>query len=335
MKKQYMVAIVTIVCIGIGMSFASTAFSANRQKKDPILNRMRQFDQMQLLTDSSGRSLIGGRIASFIMTRSHPLFGEAQGKEILHCIAAWSSEVCAIVIQSVYEHPPVYQFPGRGPEEMDYDLDGNLYVWRPLSKIIISTKERNEAVENLEQLLVAPNGDVLRVNSYTQKYLYQTGSKENTYIFEQFRLATGLGIVQHLKEITSPEAEMITARGEYGDSLPGTWKFRRDGRIGQIVREGEFYAEGEFAPLVRFENSGVVGASKMSAARSAVLRIGDYEIEFEVISVEAFGNAERDNIFNSATNMLDAEMEPGNAEIVDFRRRKVVRTPLVRPENRP
>ncbi len=33
--------------------------------------------------------------------------------------------------------------------------------------------------------------------------------------------------------------------------------------------------------------------------------------------------------------VLDAEMEPGKAEIVDFRRKKAVRTSLVSPENRP
>ncbi len=334
MTKRHMVAIALSVCIGIGMAFASNASSTDRQKKDPLLNGMRQLDQMQRLIDSSGRSLIGGRIASFIMTRNHPVFGEAQGKEIMHCTVAWSSDECAIIIQSVYDDPPVYQLAGRGPGDMDYDLDGNLYVWRPLTKIIVSTKGRNEAVENLEQFLVGPNGEILRVNSYTQKYIYQIGDTENTYIFDQFRLATGLGIVQHLKEISSSDAKMIEARGEYGASLPGMWNFRLDGRVGQIVREGEFFVEGENTPIVTFENSGVIGSSKMKAAKNAVFRVGNYEAAFEVISVEAFGADERGDIFDSAINMLYDQMPLENAEIIDFRRKKPIRTPLVDHKDR-
>lgn len=329
MSKQHIISVTLSVLIGMGILFIAAGSSMAMQDNEQLLKKLQGLDRMQRLTDVSARNMDAGYMATFNMTIPHPL-GPAQGKEFMHCTIVWSGDSCAIDIQSEYEHPPVYQPIGTGGENMDYDSDGNLCVWRSERKSILSTKSRNEAVENLKQYTIRKDGVILRVDSYTQKYVYKVGDEENTYVFDQFRLATGLGIVQHLREIDTATPEFIAARGDYGSSLRGSWRFSHDRAVDQICREGIFMVEGEPNPVVQFRNRGVVGSSMIKAARSATLQIGRYEAGFEVLNLDSKADVERGDVFKRVLHRLDTGLIPEISEVIDYRTEKPTRTPVVR-----
>lgn len=326
-KRKYSIAGCSVFA-GVAMLLMLSILSIAQEIPTSLLSDFRHQDNKVRLLENGRKKVNMGFVASFLMTTTHPL-DPAQGNEIKHCTVSWTADSCAIKIISDYDHQPVFR-PKRilGYEAIDYDGEGNLIVWRSIEKYIISTKDRNDAVEKLAQHCISPDGDILRTNIYTQLYRYPIGSPDNTYLFDQFCLATGRGLSKYLTEITTgplkslpKDLRSVKAVGSYGENLEGEWTITFDQDSDYLIREGTFTADGLEEPVVELISSGLIKCPGLTIAESGVFRTGIYKAQFQVLSLKniELSKANANPLLSEALKHVTASLPSGASEVVDYR----------------
>jgi len=255
------------------------------------------------------------------------LLGPDFGKHVEVCRFSTAGGVRALSGETRYEHDP--EFRPRGPgghDGMDYDSDGNLIVWRPLRKSGLSTPEFNRVLDEQENLLIAPNGEVLRRLQHSTLYLHDIGDPNSTFEFDQFRRATGRGLSPYLQTVNSAERrsdglEELRCAGSGGPGMTGEWHLLVDAEAGQLVREASFFRADRDSPSLRVRNSGLFRKEGIALAAQGVLTytLGPgHDLELTITVRDLAARAD-DELVEQLRARLTAPL-PDNASIMDERR---------------
>lgn len=335
MYKKQLKSLVLLMWLALCTPIAESAPTQGTSSE--LLKIFQDKDNTQLLVQNDAKAKTDKWfIASFILKVQHP-FDPAQGIEIKNCTIMWNYDSCMIKTKSEYEHPPVFRPLGvLDYRQIDYDKDGNLIVWRSLENSVISTKDRNESVEKLIMFRIGPLGDIRDSKNYTQLYRYPVGSAKSTYLFDQFRLATGRGLSKHLIRIRSEISRSsnkglrsVKAIGKYGESLNGNWDVTFDQEMDFLVREAVFYPDGLAEPLVEIMSYGLIQCPELSIAESGFFRAGSYGAQFRVISLRRTNESDvgLQSLLKEIKERVRTKLTPGASEIIDFSNDTPIRVP--------
>lgn len=269
------------------------------------------------------------------MRRLADPFDPNQGMVVIECALSRTEHAFAMKMIYHYEHPPTFAHIGSNNDyrPVDYDADGNLIVWRTLEKYILSTPERNDNIEKLKSLFVAPNGKVLhKSGNHTRLTRFPIGNPNNMYEFNMYQLATGRGFSRHLRTVTSVESlssclTKVTATGSYWSSLPGTWELTLDANSDYLVRKAILTPHGLDIPAIEVTSTGLVAKDLLKIARNGKatsLNVFEFLLEVRDISKVVAPNV----VYEEVLSRLNSPLPSGKAEIMDYRGEKTVRIPV-------
>lgn len=199
----------------------------------------------------------------FEMRKPALRFDPGQGTQINRCTFTSGTGVRGLTVESKYSAEPVYRKPGTtGYQAMDFDIEGNLIVWRSLGKQAITTGDLNRVYDVQQMNRVSPDGIVLERVSHTQVYEYPPGSTDSMYEIAQLELATGRGFYKHLDSFKSEKTRedgllQVVAAGTFGrPGLVGEWELILDPKAGHLVREAALRVETLDRPAIRVVTRG-------------------------------------------------------------------------------
>ena len=253
--------------------------------------------------------------------------GPEFGKHVEVCRFSTASGVRALLGETQYEHDPEFRPPGSPDYAgLDYDSDGNLIVRRPVRKTALSTPEFNRVLEEQERLLIAPNGEVLTRLQYSTLCLYDIGSPNSTYEFDQFRRATGRALSPYLQTVNSAERrsdglEELRCAGSDAPGMTGEWHLLVDAEAGQLVREAKFFPPDRDSPVLRVRNSGLFRKEGIALAAQGVLTYAlgpGHDLDLTITVRDLTARAD-DELVEQLRARLTAPL-PDNARIIDERR---------------
>lgn len=286
---------------------------------------------LQLKPGGSSRSLVGSTpsaaalSANFTMRVTHP-FDSEQSSETKHVSVVWDNEARLIKVVSEYDHAPIHRPANTvGYQPYDYDAEGNLIIWRTQELYAISNAERNEAVEVLVMHRIDRAGKSIERQIYSQRYLYSVESTDSAFLFDQFRMATGWGISEQLRDMVSSEPagngrERVVAVGSFGGGMTGEWSVTYDRGSTHLIRQGNFVPLGSSEPYATLSSEGIVETNGLEIAKSGRYRAGTYSAEVDVarfmtLSADEFDS---DPLRKEIAQKIDAAPSPAS-EIIDFR----------------
>jgi hypothetical protein len=321
------------VLVLVGCSLASFLIHTllAQQTVASALDRLREKDQLQLLMPIPAvRPQVAGFKVSFVMRIKH-IFAADQGQHLSSCDVVWTRNWVAMKIADTYEQNPVFRPPGTtGYQPLDYDAQGNLNLWRPIARYVLSTRDTNETYDVSAMYTLGPDGRAVATNTYTKVSRFPVGDRNNLYIFDQFRMATGWGFGSLLTRITATTpapshtgCNLIEAVGSYGKGLSGKWVIICEAGDDPLIREAQFLVDGSGEPLVSVSDSGVLTAPGLRIALSGSFRSGRYESNFQVLNAESLdaSSINRDPLFKEISARLAAQL-PAESETLDFRGKK-------------
>jgi hypothetical protein len=336
MRNKFLIPVAGVWSVLLTGLVLSKAVSARERQLDMVAS-LRAKDSLQLLTPVGPTTpLARGFAASFIM-RTESLFDPAQGKQFNVIEVAWSQNWCVMKATSLYEHEPVFRLPGTaGYRPIEHDSEGNLIVWRPLAKYTLSTKEQNDTSEKSAMYVIDPAGKTIATNIYTKLLRFRIGDRNNVYIFDQFRMATGWGFGEQLRDITAnrtdvtrPGFGLLEATGGRGVSLEGKWEITYELGPDPLVRQARFFVDSDAQPILETANSGLMEAPGIRIAKLGHFRSGAYEAHFQVLSLRALDDSEGGSnpLYKEVSKEVAGPL-PRESEVIDFRgeRPKVIRT---------
>lgn len=293
-----------------------------------FLSGFQQKDRLLLCSASpEAPSTASGFVSSFSMTKPSCFFDSAQGMETKKCEIAWTTDWCILKTISTYEHDPIFKAIGTANyKDIDYDLDGNLIITRSVTKYAISTRDRNDSLEELVTYKISPSGVIVSKDSYFALWHFPVGNKKTVYVFDQFKLATGWGFSEHLAEVIEPPGvsseglHILEVRGTFGPSLGGKWAIIYEDAGDPIVRRAQFFAGGTDRPAIEIQSSGTVEQSDLKIAQSGIFKAETYEAQFEVSSLRRLAAIDLATLplWKEVVEAFNTPLPP-NSEEVDFR----------------
>lgn len=273
--------------------------------------------------------------SSFVLVRPAKLFDPNQGMVVMNCEVTESAGTFAMKIVSDYEKA-VPVFVPRGSKRYqagDYDESGNLIVWRPVEKYILWGPKNNDALETIKAYFVASDGTLVREGPpHKVLHRFPVGSRDNTYEYNEFQLATGRGFSKHLARVTSVTTRdgmllKATGTGSFGSGIPeGIWELSIDPNASHLVREASFRKAGADEPLVTVNTIGIVSKDELALAKNGTLRYSTaWEVVVEVVDVSEV--AEPDELYEAVVSRVTGSLPPGS-DIMDFRGPEPTVTPV-------
>lgn len=285
-----------------------------------LLHLLRERDQI-FSTD-------GYRISFIVATQNNQFHDPNQGMVVRDCEATWTKEAFAMKITNNYEHPPVFAPLGsRGYQSYDY-YKGNLIIWRTLEEYILSSPERNDAINKLRSYLVDPNGQIIETSDSTLLYRYPIDKPYSLYQFKYYQVPTGRGFSRHLGNVTSVKSltsglMKTTSQGSFGPGMQGTWEITVDPNSDYLVREAIFTMEGEHKPTKVITCSGVMMKDGMRLAKYGVYKTSTSELSIEVTDISKVVGANA--LYDEVLLYLNRPLPPGSS-ILDLQGKEPVRT---------
>jgi len=286
-----------------------------------VMNSLTLQDGLEMLSGSDSTNK--AYAATFIARVSH-YFAEDQGIEIENCEVWWTRDSCVMSIKSTYENAPEFRSTYRS---INYDQGGNLIVWRPVRKYIVSTGERNDMREESDNYRISPEGNIISTNLYTEMSHFAVGDRNSIYLWwHQFRKATGRGFAHNLVHILSSKNDPSTglneieAQGSYEKTMNGKWALTYDEKMEYLVRKAVFTVEGTDKPHIVVVNSGVAECPGLRIAASGTFALGRYQAQFQVLTLKSISS--EDSVrshYNEVVKHLDASLPPGHSGTVDYR----------------
>jgi hypothetical protein len=273
------------------------ALSTHAQSNEELLAEFRQKDVAQLLLQGPQKPEgISGFRVSFLATRKVLSFDPEQGMQTDYVDTEWTKDRCVMKLVTTFEHPPVFRPPGTpGYKRGEWDKDGNLIVWREKCKYCLFATNVNDTLESSNMYRINPNGEIITSNESTKLLRFRIGDRNNIYIFDQFRQATGWGVGEQLVRIVEgpvaqpPNLRFFKAAANRPSGLKGTWDIRFEDGSDPIIRQGAFWTDGQADPTVQIESAGVMKCPGLKIAEVGTFTSGSYTRTFHVQTVTARG----------------------------------------------
>jgi hypothetical protein len=302
--------------------FAVAGYGAGIGREADVLNALREKD----LAIRSAPFAV-----SFSMLGPAKLGDPNQGGVFMDCLAAQNEHgSLAMRITYYYEKDPVYVPPeSRAYGAVDY-RENKLIVWRKTEKYVLSSPERNTAIERLKLLLVDPNNRVTSVGENTLAYRLPIGSDDSSPEFRQFQVSTGWAYSRHLTRIVSTEQTdglvKMSVEGSYsGADSGGVWDFSVDPNSGYVVRKASYHFKGVDRPSIIAANSGTLSSGNMTIARQGTCEFA-MGLKLSVAVTEISREPSQiSRLFDEVAAALDLPLPKGTM-VLDSRGARPVRT---------
>lgn len=287
-------AVTLLNATAMGVEPDATSPEGETNRADPVTREMLDQDSI----------LAAAFTAAFEIHIERNLLGPDKGRHTKVCHYTASDSAVGLVVETKYETDPPYRTgdsPGYRP--LDFDADGNLIVWRSVSKLSFSTADLNRTYDEQETMIIAPNGTVLSRTSGATVYEYPVGSRANLYEFDQFRMGAGRGFTSEVQEpkkrrtlISGIEELVFDAR--FGPELRGDWHLYVDTTSTSLVRQADRFDPKAERPSLHVENNGVIQKDGLVLAKEASLlyAIGerqDYILRVTVVDFSAQADKEK------------------------------------------
>jgi len=268
----------------------------------------------------------GGYTIAFIMAKKANMLDPNQGMVFIDCEATFTKDVnFAMKMDYNYQHPPIYTPPESYVyKPFDYDEEGNLIVWRRVKTYVLSNPDRNDTLEELEVFFVDSEVKLVDKGKNTNISLlrFPIGSPDNTYLFDQFKLAIGSGFSEHLGKVVSVKTLPVgflevTSQGSHGPALQGRWELTLDPNSDYLVREATFTMDGMDRPSIVTTSSGVVEKDGIKLARYGTFKYSNLlDISVEVTGISKVVGPNK--LYDEVLSRLNAPL-PRGSQIMDRR----------------
>lgn len=250
-----------------------------------------------------------------------------QGLLLEECSATWNKDNIYMKIDYKYLQEPLYFPPNSSKvyQPVDYDSNKRLIVWRHLQVYIMSTAEKTERIDELQLLLVSPDGTVEIKGSHTSKDIFPSNSLvRGDFDFRSFLYATGLNFYDSINkdnaflENTSNSNFIVNFRGKFGKGSKGIWKLTVDPNEDFFVKDASYtaalddYNNPAIQPTIRISTSDIVKKDGLQYARQGRLT-HIYTMDFADINISKKDNLElREEVKKRMANL------PPGSRITDF-----------------
>lgn len=231
-----------------------------------------------------------------------------------------------LAITSTFSSHPVFRPTGTpGYQDMDYDDQDNLILWRSLEKKVLSDRETNRVYDVQELNRVSPESQALEKTRHTQVYEYAPGNLDSIFEVQQMEAASGRGFSKHIERLKDVEIDAwgnlrLHAAGDFGKGRTGEWRLAYNPKNDYLVSEADLWVANLDRPAVRiithgtpFTKNGFTFASK-GTIRFARSGGQEYRVEFSLLDYLP-GKPDRDQL----RSLLEiAKPVPPGIEVVDY-----------------
>lgn len=190
-----------------------------------------------------------------------------------HCRIFVNEDLIATEIRFTYEEAPKYFTLGRGgTDTVDFDMQGNLILWRPVTQYAWKTAAVNVLFSEQEMLLIDQDGTVLESAIHKKYFRYPINSQDSLSELYHFLLCFD----GHLKTLITREkngnedvGDTLTAEGKWRDNSKGIWSISRDPSARDIIRKAIFTRIGDDDPTVHVQTDGIFNSGNHRLAKFA------------------------------------------------------------------
>ncbi|MFH0980231.1 MAG: hypothetical protein V2A79_01665 [Planctomycetota bacterium] len=155
-----------------------------------------------------------------------------------------SGERQGLILRGVHFDPPAYKPLGSGNyQEIDYDPEGNLILWRRQDAFALKTEDSNNAYEKWTCVHLAPNGVIVDQSNSSKLARLAVSDQKGLAVGKYRRIvrATGRGFAQYLTTISRVESLPSGLIVLEGTGQPwGRLKLTVDPEAKYLVRSAEF-----------------------------------------------------------------------------------------------
>lgn len=241
-----------------------------------------------------------------------------------HCTITGNPATRGLTKRGTYAQRPRYHAVGSaGYDAMDYDTDGNLYVWRPVRTAVLKTLGLNDVYSRQLMTVLSSEGDVIKEEAYETLARYRPSGKDSLYEFDRILLVAGRAFSQHLTAITDvtemPDGIIkVTAAGSYGSGMKGTWELTVDPVAENMVRSATFTYQGTL--LFASASSGTIWFAGFAIPETGSLTYylpGDREFRVD-IHFERFQKGLDGALVDTLKSRVTSDLPP-QSEIIDYR----------------
>ena len=254
-------------------------------------------------------------------------FDTGQGVEIGTGTLTSSGTAVGFTSRMRFSAPPIFRAPGsrRAYEQFDYDMQGNLVIWRRYGRQALSAPDFSGSREESRMFLISPAGNVRDADGIEQVRQYLPGDPESTYEVEPILMALGRGFAIHISQVieerrTHSGLIALRARGTHGGGHAGVWRLTIDPRADYLVREAAFVLDGDSAALFTTRSDGRRTAGGVTIAAHGTARFilaGALPFAREV-RVQRFAHHPDTTLLAVLHQRLTAEPASG-VEVIDYR----------------
>ncbi len=255
-------------------------------------------------------------------------FDPDQGIKISQSKITVSPEAMALEMINSFDKDPVYKNMGTlDYHNYDYNPDGDLIIWRTLSKYAVSDKEGNLSIQQLQSCNINELRKVSKLEPRYRRTEFSIGSSDNVYEYVHILMGSGRNFTSYLEEVESIEELSdgnleIEGTGNYGPGNNGRWKLVVDIENEYLVRKAEYFPKGGTETYLSIETEGIIKGNGLSVAAKGTLKFSfPNGYLFEIVVQPSSVDSRFDQTFLKETKEI-VHKDDIKMELVDLRRQK-------------